>query len=165
MFRRQHSPAAGTARRVIPRGRRGRGGDEQPRLPHSPRPARGPTDGGRRLRPRPAGSAQTRAPPGVRSRRGASVTCPACADLAPARCRTLRSAAGQTSPLARSSLPTDAGVIGVITSCQYRCGRCGSWPPALRFSPSPTLLPPSLSLPWRLSVAGRRLPDPSPTLS
>lgn len=45
------------------------------------------------------------------------------------------------------------GVIDSVTSCQYRCGRCGSWPPGLRFSPSPTFLPPSLSLPRRLSVA------------
>lgn len=157
MLRQQTQSGRGTARRVIPRS------SHSSRTHQSP-PADGQTAAGRPDRA-PRAPPQTRAPPGVRIRRGASVTCPACADLAPARCRPLRSAAGRTSPLARSSLPTDAGVIGVVTSCQYRCARCGSWPPALRFSPSPTLLPPSLSLPWRLSVAGRRLPDPSPTLS
>lgn len=41
-------------------------------------------------------------------------------------------------------------VIGFVTSCRYRCGRCGSWSPVLRFSGSPppllSSLPPSPSL-------------------
>lgn len=41
------------------------------------------------------------------------------------------------------------------------CAWCRLWPPLLRFFPSPTFLPPSLSQPGRRSVACRRLPDPS----
>ena len=103
----------------------------------------------------------------VRSGCRASVTCSTNADLAPARCLP----SGSTKPLlpGEPAFPPDRHfrrtlrVIGVVTSCRYRCGRCGSWPPVLRFSPSPTLLPPSLSLPRRRSVVRRRLPDPSLT--
>lgn len=98
-------------------------------------------------------------PDAVRSGRRSSVTCSTNADLAPARCRP----SGSTKPLlpGEPAFPPDRHfrrtlcVVGVVTSCLYRCRRCGSWRGFCGSSP-PLLssLPPFPSLDGgRLSVA------------
>ena len=166
----QHSPTGWTARCVIHMGRQVQGlSGEEPAFA----PPRIPPENSKAATDRSELAAGTliqslkRRQGAVRSGCRASVTCSTNADLAPARCLP----SGSTKPLlpGEPAFPPDRHfrrtlrVIGVVTSCRYRCGRCGSWPPVLRFSPSPTLLPPSLSLPRRRSVVRRRLPDPSLT--
>lgn len=85
----------------------------------------------------------------VRGRCGTRVMWPTCADLAPAHCCPISSSPGKLAFLLDRHFRRTLDVIGIVTSCRYRCGPCGSWPRVLRFSPSPTFLPPSLSLPGR----------------
>lgn len=119
-----------------------------------------PQGGGRHQQPlsRRRSASQRRALPAQGQRHAR----PTCGDLAPARCCRTLSFIKCLYPA--SPPPTGAvrhfrrtpSVIGFVTSCRYRCGRCGSWPPVLRFSGSP---PPLLSsLPPSPSLGGCRSP-------